>query len=314
MQSVYFGGGTPSYLAEEELAAVFETLSSHFTLADSCEITMEANPEDVTERWPDHMKKLGVTRISLGVQSLNRNTLNAVRRNHTPEMARQAMEWISDFRDGWSVDLMLGLPDQNKGNIEQDLLELLSFSPDHLSVYLLERDLPTPLDKFTGSLPDEDNQADFFEQVVSKLGEKGYEHYEISNFCRPGFQSEHNMNYWQFGDYLGVGPAAHGRLGRTYWKNHPNLSQYMSSVGENATGLCHEENWSHEQWNRERNIQGMRLLRGIPSSWLSPTEIEGLESLGEHGLVSYEKNNWRLTEKGVLLANEVFLVFLADRE
>ncbi|PIE91277.1 MAG: hypothetical protein CR997_01860 [Acidobacteria bacterium] len=312
LQSVYFGGGTPSFLPLELLCSILDCVARHFRLDEDCEISVEANPEDVSETWVAGLRGKGVTRLSLGVQSTQAETLKAVRRNHTPEMVFRALEQIGGLKHGCSVDYILGLPFQERKQVERDLAMITACEPQHLSLYLLERDIPTPLDRYPGAMPTEDQQAEWFEAATTLLKSCGYKHYEISNFCQSGCESVHNSNYWKFGDYLGVGPAAHGRLGKTYWSNHTQLARYLESVHDKGTGECQRETWSDGEFRRQKCLQGLRLLSGIPLSWVTQQEKEALEELADYALVSLADGKVKLTERGILLANEVFQVFISS--
>ena len=310
LMSIYLGGGTPSFLSPGQLEDILSVVSNCFHIESNCEITMEVNPEDVVPGYSQTLKTLGVTRISLGVQSFQDSVLQAVRRNHTSEMARKALSELKGFQHGVSMDLILGLPNQSLGTIESDLNELGRFETEHLSLYLLERDLPVPLDKYQQIIPTEDDQADFYECVCFNLQTLGYDHYEISNFCKPGFASRHNLNYWLSGDYIGVGPAAHGRNGKTYWQNHPRVIDYCEAVKAFGHGRSNLETWDETRFESQRKIQAMRLLKGLHDENLTRVERAQFQDLMESGLLHRENETWKLTPKGLLLANEVFSVFI----
>jgi len=310
--SVYFGGGTPSYLSDGQLGQLVEAIRSYFPVEETAEWTLEMNPEDVQPGCASRLRELGFTRVSLGVQSFETKVLQAVKRNHSPEQAIAALRELKGFRHGVSMDLILGLPHQNLDLVRRDLQKWAEFSTEHLSLYLLERDIPTSLDRYKGPIPSEDDQARFYEETCEFLGRKGFNHYEISNFSKPGFESAHNLNYWRCGDYLGIGSAAHGRVGIDYWMNEPRVSDYVKNVEDNGNGVARKETWSSSTLANQELMQGMRLKEGIADSQLFPSQREALQERETLGLVSQVQGRWALTRRGRLLANEVFEVFLDE--
>lgn len=314
LTSIYFGGGTPSFLPRLYLKNIMNTIKKCYRFHPDCEITLELNPEDVDKTTVPALRDMGVTRVSLGVQTFQDQCLQIVKRNHSVETAVSALNHLTGgadrFKHGISMDLMLGLPFQNMENILSDLERWYTFKTEHLSIYLLERDLPAPLDACKVPVPDGDTQADFYELTRGFLEERGYNHYEISNFCLDGFESGHNLNYWKFGDYIGVGPAAHGRIGRVYWKNHPAVKKYINAVRNTGKGLKEQEEWTAERSDKERKMQGMRLNSGVPEDELTREETGQFEELARLELVLRANGFWKLTRKGQLLANEVFEVFV----
>lgn len=312
LSSIYYGGGTPSRLAAASLEIIQSTIARSFRLESDCEISMEVNPEDGNADYLKAIGELGITRVSFGVQSFHEPSLRAVNRPHGGQQALAAIAAAPTFAGGISLDLMLGLPFQDFASLEKDLEHVAALAPNHLSVYMLERDLPTPLDKspLLALAPDEDRQADFYERVLETLSAQGYTSYEISNFSRPGFECRHNLTYWRGGDYLGVGPAAHGRVGLCYSANYPALSPYAAAVRRSGLGVEREETWTRERLRQEMLVQGLRLREGIAAKRLTRDERNQLEGFLELGLVDREAGRIFLTTRGRLLANEVFQVFV----
>ena len=306
--SIFFGGGTPSRLDASYIAELLDCIGELFAVDEDVEISMEINPEDVTDVYLDHVRAAGVNRISFGVQTFHDPSLSAINRAHDAQRARRVIAECPEFPKGRSLDLILGLPHQDFDTLEQDLSTTLDLDVDHVALYMLERDLPTPLDKKQHELPDEDIQADFYDQMVETFTDAGFDHYEISNFAKPGFACRHNLVYWRCGDYLGIGPAAHGRIGYSYYANHPQLTQWREEVEAHGLGLRLRENWSKERFQTERVIQGLRLSDGIPSDWV--INPERLTSFYDHGILATDQNQIYLTQKGRLLANEVFQAFV----
>lgn len=306
--SVYLGGGTPSRLSPETWRCWFTGLRRFFSVAEGAEITVELNPEDVTSAYVAMLRDLGVNRFSLGVQSFDDGCLAAVGRIHDSARAQEALSVAVASGASVSMDLMLGLPRQKPRMVLDDLERAVDLGVDHLSIYMLERDLPTPLDKLAvdADLPDEDVQADMYEQVVSRAEALSFQHYEVSNFGRPGAFSRHNLNYWRMGDYLGVGPAAHGRVGLRYVRNHAGLSAYAAAVKAEGSGAVDVELWDRSRFESERLLQGLRLMVGVPLDWWPAEHKERLATFCEDGLLRIEEDRVCLTVRGCLLANEVW--------
>ncbi len=306
--TVFLGGGTPSQLGLAGLARVLVIIRDQFELAPGCELNLEVNPEDADADFMAGLAALGFTRISFGVQSFHDPSLVAIGRGHSGAQAQATVARAPRFAHGLSFDLILGLPYQTEATLAQDLATILELDPDHVSLYMLERDLPTPLDKRSARLPmpSEDEQADYYEQVRETLGNAGYEHYEISNFAKPGKRCRHNLVYWQCGDYLGLGPGAVGRLGLDLFTNHEQLHPWSQAVAAQGHGLASHERWTENRLHQERLVQGMRLAEGVPQAWLDEALLARLVPCFEAGLLDWQAGRLRLSARGQLLGNEVF--------
>lgn len=306
IKSVYMGGGTPSQLPTEMLLKIVKTILSSFKLEET-EWTLEINPDDVSNHHWDNILNSGINRFSLGVQTFHDPSLQALRRAHRGGEALSALTHLPIPSLGRSFDLMLGLPYQNLTTLNRDLdlLERLQF--EHVSVYMLERDLPTAIDKQVDLLADDDVVVDWYEHVCDRLEVMGFEQYEISNFAKPGFQSQHNLNYWNVGNTIAAGPAAHGQIQNVHYGNFPQISDYLKQVEACGTGLQDFENWDKARLKSERIIQGLRKTEGIPAEWFSSLDLD-LSDLDE--LLILKNGRYQLTKKGRLLSNEVFQAFV----
>ncbi|CAM2068221.1 radical SAM family heme chaperone HemW [Sulfidibacter corallicola] len=314
--SLFFGGGTPSRLDLDVLAKILECVKRRFDVREDAEISIEVNPEDGTRDYLNGLRALGFTRLSFGVQTFDDRGLRAIGRPHDGAGALRVLGETPAFPHGVSVDLMLGLPFQNRETLERDLNHIEALALGHLSVYMLETDLPTPLDK-TGRdypMPDADAQAESYEHLCVRLAQMGLVQYEISNFARDGLRCRHNSVYWRCGDYLGLGPAAHGRTGLEYRANHARLGDWFAAVEAHGLGVAQTERWSPERLRRERLVQGFRLNEGVPASWISPEDRAQLSRCETYGLVWCRDGRCGLTAKGRLLGNEVFQIFVARDE
>ncbi len=212
ISSVFIGGGTPSLLSAAGLDQLLSDLRAMLGLDQMVEITMEANPGTFEQEKFAAFKASGINRLSLGIQSFDSQFLQALGRIHDGQQARQAVEHARKLFDNINLDLMFALPGQSLQQLRQDLDTALSFNPDHLSVYHLTLEPNTYFAKYPPILPDDDTAAEMQDVIFQQLAQAGYQHYEVSAYAKPGKQSRHNLNYWHFGDYLGIGAGAHSKI------------------------------------------------------------------------------------------------------
>ncbi|NPV90223.1 MAG: radical SAM family heme chaperone HemW [Firmicutes bacterium] len=328
LTSIYLGGGTPTVLGGEALARIIGEARAAFpTVDEKLEVTVEANPDSVDTDLLRQLSRAGVNRVSLGVQSFNPQILRTLGRVHTGEQALDAYRMIRGAGfDNVSLDLMLGLPGQTRELLEEDLRQAVALSPEHVSAYLLKVEPGTPFhrDLEAGELtvPDEDQAAEIYSRAVKYLKEAGYHHYEISNLARTGRESRHNLIYWENREYLGLGPAAHSSLreeGRLVRRaNVSDLGEYLRRLSSGELPIESVERVDRELEMAETMFLGLRRMAGI-----RPGEFESrfgqtieevypgvLERLTASGLIIGDEAGIRLTGRGILLANEVFIAFL----
>jgi oxygen-independent coproporphyrinogen-3 oxidase len=323
--TLYFGGGTPSLLAPQRLTRLVHAARERFSLPIGGETTVEANPRDLDGTGYRELLELGVTRLSLGVQSLDDGVLRDMGRQHTGADARRAVEKAR--RAGFenlNLDLILGWPGETRERWRTSLEALLALEPDHVSLYVLEVDGKTVLSHRQKqgrlSLPDDDLVADLYQETVERFAARGLERYEISNFARPGFESHHNGKYWDDAPFLGFGPSAHSyRDGRRWW-NHDRFATYCRAVEEGGGGgaVAGERRLTARERAAEALFTGLRRRDGIDLALfrarygLDPLVEwrEGLDAAATAGLVVTEGSSLRLTERGMPLSNEVFRVFV----
>ncbi len=323
--TLYFGGGTPSLLSAERLGSIVELARRHFGLAPGAEITVEANPHDLDAEGYRALAALGVDRLSLGVQSFDDGVLRAMGRRHTAEDARRAVALAraAGFAN-LNLDLILGWPGETAERWRRGLAALLALEPDHLSLYLLEVEGRTALahQQRQGrlELPDDDRVADLYHETAERLAAGGLARYEISNFARPGFESRHNSKYWADAPFLGFGMSAHSyRGGRRFW-NHDRFAVYCRAVEEGGARAARagERVPSLRDRAGEALFTGLRRREGVELGefrrrhGLDPLAewAGGLGPVLEAGLVEVDGERLRLTERGLLLSNEVFAVFV----
>ena len=311
VKSLFLGGGTPSLLPVSSLGQILSAARSCFTWKDNAEITLEANPDSVfisdqVRAWQSQ----GVNRISLGVQSLNRDLLRFLGRAHTPEQAREAVQIIRRTgMDNFGLDLIWGIPGQSLDSWLETLHEALSMQPAHLSLYNLSIEPKTPLaalaDEQDLGWPDEEIWEKMFIQGRRLLVQAGFVHYEISNFARPGRECRHNWCIWQGEEYMGFGPSAVSTVSDVRRRNPERLSEYLQMLRDNQP-LPGEEFLSPQIRDKEMIILGLRTRQGI--DWLkaeSRVEMDLAGQLEEAGLIEFTGGRLRLTPQGMLVSNEI---------
>ena len=339
--TVFFGGGTPSYLPAEHIGHILSEARSSFNVVQDGETTLEANPDDVTGGKLEALLKLGINRLSIGVQSLDDGLLKMLGRRHSAAEAVEAYRLAgkAGFQQV-NIDLMYGLPQQSMDQWRDTLKKALELQPPHISLYCLTLEKGTPLERWVrdGALPDPDADlaAEMYTLAGELLGETGYHHYEISSWALPGYKCQHNLIYWRNQPYLGVGPGAHSYLHghRFYQVKSPRL--YVERVGE----------WTNRGATQAKNLDGALLqnvetleaaepvdlkLEMAETVFLGLRLLDGLELKGFHrrfgvdltdvyeqqvreltevGLLEQANGALRLTKRGVLLSNQVFVQFL----
>ncbi|AHF07875.1 radical SAM family heme chaperone HemW [Desulfitobacterium metallireducens] len=269
VSSLFVGGGTPTALAEEELEALFALLKQGFDIPEAVEQTIEGNPGTLTREKLQILRRAGINRISLGVQSFDDSLLRQIGRIHTVQDVREGVHLIREagFRN-LNLDLMFGLPGQTLGAWQDTLKKAVQLGPEHLSIYGLMVEEDTPLaqsSKLLTLLPDDDDQAEMYDWTREYLRESGYLHYETSNFARPGFECQHNLGYWQGEDYLGLGPGAVGCVQNVRSKNLEDIDRYLMNLEQNGLPLepTDVEDLSEQERMAERMILGLRLSQGV---------------------------------------------------
>lgn len=308
LRSIFFGGGTPSLAPDHELRRFAENLLSSFGGVE--EFTLEANPETVTREKVASWKAMGVNRVSLGAQSFQPELLKVLERQASPEAVRRAFALV---REGGiervNLDLIFGIPGQGQKGMCGDIDEATALGPSHISFYSLTLKPGHPLYK---QLPSDDDAAELFELGHGRLAERGYLQYEISNFCRPNEESQHNLLYWDGGDFLGVGPSAATRFfwdGRFHHRKQvSDLKKYFENPAFPGTGL---ESTSHAQTVLEAAFLELRKNRGVSVSSFRDrydydlSTAKKVPDFARLGLLEHSGDHLRLTAKGLLLADSV---------
>jgi oxygen-independent coproporphyrinogen-3 oxidase len=327
IRTLYFGGGTPSLLTAEQIESVLETVKSVSNTNNIEELSLEANPGTVDIDYLRALRKTGINRLSLGIQSFNDNELALLGRIHNSEQARQSAGYAREAGfDNLNLDIICGIPGQNLESFEQTLKEAINIRPEHISLYplTLEEDTPMWHSIRSGkiSTPDADLAADQYELAEKLLDDAGFVHYEISNWARPGFACRHNLVYWLCRPYIGAGVAAHSYINSCRLANTFDLDKYLACFSpENDNPLNAVEMKEPIDLDlvlSESIIMGLRLCNGININALNArfginfTDCyhKPLEEMTGLGLLEVQEGNLRLTAKGRLLGNEVFQRFL----
>src|SRR6266404_5637114 len=312
-ETIYFGGGTPTALTSAQLEFLLEGFRERLDLSSLEEWTIEANPGSVSARKAILLRRLGVTRISLGVQSWDDGLLKLLGREHSARQAEQSFRLLRTA--GFSninIDLMFGLPGQTIEQWRLTLEKTIALQPDHISAYCLtyEEDTEFSLRHARGEFQqDADADSEFFEIAMAILEHAGYEHYEISNYARPAFSSVHNRAYWLGKDYLGIGPSAVSTVGMRRWQNVYNYRSYIDRVLSGQSPRASTENLTHEMKRMERIALTLRTRDGVRASDLKRFAQQTNEFIAL-GLLQKSNGNFVLTRKGKALADTVAEAFL----
>lgn len=323
VSTIFFGGGTPTYLQGEQLARILDTIRTHFLVESDAEISSEANPGSSDAEKFATMRAAGFNRLSIGVQSFDDTLLVALDRFHTSGEAENALRLAREAGfENINLDLMFGLPKQNTSLWEASLQRALALQVEHLSLYALTLEPGTQFERLHAGgklpLPDEDEELTMYERSIALLTEAGYQHYEVSNFARPGYQCRHNQVYWHNGEYLGVGPGAVSYLDGRRYKRERLPNRYVEKVQAGASLVVEEERLSSLETLGETLMLGLRLRDGLPLAPLRERfAVDPLlhyapliANLGQRGLIVAEQDTLRLTHQGLLLANSVLSEFL----
>lgn len=322
VETIYFGGGTPSVLTSDQLDQLLRRIGRLFRVTDQPEVTLEANPEDLNKGRLEFLKSVGINRLSIGIQTFHDDILKALNRSHDSYQARSA---VMDARQAGfsnlSLDIMFAIPGRSAMQLQADLREMLDFSPEHISAYGLTIEERTVLGRRaaagTFTTLTDDDQASEFELVMDTLESSGYRQYEISNFCRPGYASRHNSSYWRGIPYLGIGPGAHSFNGFSRQANVSNNSRYMAALAGGQVPaeveILSDRDKIHDYLLTSLRTEAgcdFRYLRDNLGYTARESYLKGLQQSG-HAIMEQEK--MILTRKGKLIADRIASdLFLSD--
>ena len=322
--TVFMGGGTPTILPPSQLKKILDTVRQGFNLTSDCEITIEANPATIKLETLQEIHAAGYNRISIGVQSFDEKELQLLERVHNEEEIHSTVHRARSANfENLSMDLMFALPDQSTEKWQSHLKQATAKNPDHLSTYNLTIEPATAFFKLHEKgklcLPHEDIQLEMYETTIQVLEDAGYSQYEISNFSKPGMESQHNINYWNNGEYLGVGAGASSYLNGERSKNINLPSIYIRKIETKASAVDTCERLEPLQAMGETLMLGLRLLKGVSIDvfenrfQVSFQNVYGkaIESLLNQELITFNQNRIALSRKGLFLADSVILKFMA---
>ncbi len=324
IETIYFGGGTPSLLSANQLEKILNALHKKFAIDEKIELTLEMNPATVSLEKLQEYKTLGVNRASFGVQTFDDKALKLLARGHNASDARTTFKLLRQANfDNISFDLIAGLPNQTLPDWEDNLNQALDLQPEHLSLYLLEIHDATPLAEQIRShrqpLPDEDLAAEMYELMLEKVSEKGYQQYEISNFSKPTFESQHNSKYWLGEPVIAFGVSAHSFDGEnTRWSNERDTNKYVSLIEGGKSPMVEINALDPSQTAGEFAFLRLRLSKGLNLVEykarfhidLRERYAEDFKILAEAELIEFENDHLKLTRRGMVFSNEVFAVFV----
>ena len=316
VDTVYFGGGTPSYLGEKRLVKILKVIQKKYRVTRDAEITLEANPDSAGD-WKalKALRKAGFNRISLGMQSACDEELREIGRVHTMDQVRATVEAARKAKfENLSLDLIYGLPHQTMERWRENLTAAVVLAPDHISCYGLKVEEGTPLfaRKDDAGLPDDEAQADMYLYTVDFLARHGFRQYEISNFARTGRESRHNLKYWTLGEYAGFGPGAHSDFGGVRYAYEKDLEGYIRGVKDHTPMLSENDRIPDLDRDTEWVMLGLRTVRG-----LDPADFQRrfrrrfdcflpfLTQCQQAGYAVQEDSRWHLTPRGFLVSNQI---------
>ena len=324
IDTIYFGGGTPSLLSVQQVCLILDAVRSRFHLQQHLEVTMEMNPGTVTLETLREFRRAGVNRASFGAQTFDDRELARLGRSHTAQQTHATFEQLREAGfDNVSFDLIAGLPGQTIERWQRNVDQALAMKPEHLSFYLLEVHEGTPLaDHIKRRLqpkPDEEVAAEMYSLMLERAVAAGYEHYEISNLCLPGFESRHNTKYWTGAPYYGFGCSAHSYDGQSRrWSNERDVARYVELIESKSSPIVERVDLNENEIRSEALFLGLRMMSGVDlndyrvrfGDDIRDLHSEDLKRFREAGLIECDGDSMRLTRAGALLSNEVFSAFV----
>ena len=329
LETIYFGGGTPSVLNVEWLERILNTIKQSFTVdMEKAEVTVEVNPATVTKEKLQAYRTLGINRLSIGVQSSHEKELQLLGRLHTFEQAKECVQWAREAGfTNLSVDVMSALPNQTLEDYKETLERLIALQPEHISSYSLIVEEKTPFYELYGEgkekeseLPDEETDRAMYAYTKKRLQEAGFDRYEISNYAKKGFESRHNSSYWTGQEYIGVGLGASSLFTNARYHNETNLTAYMEDIEAGRDVRREIERLVETEQMEEFMILGLRRMCGVSrmefkNRFGKPMELvygSALKKLQKQGLITVEDDIVALTELGIDVSNQVFVEFVPE--
>jgi|AntRauTorckE6833_2_1112554.scaffolds.fasta_scaffold00017_59 oxygen-independent coproporphyrinogen-3 oxidase len=322
VKTIYIGGGTPSLLSSNEIDYLLKQIDKYFDIENDIEITMESNPDSLNEKKVIEYKQAGINRISVGIQSFINEELNILGRVHDSKKAINIIEILQKHISNYNIDLIFALPGQKYDDFKFNVNKVLEYNPSHISLYNLQIEEGTLLYKQyqSGNIIPVSEELDYkmYNYAIEVLENAGYNHYEISNFAKENYKSKHNLVYWNYSPYLGLGPSAHGFNGSNRYYNSSSLKVYIEQLKEDKLPIDSIINLTKDELISERMIMGLRLLDGINKNDFENRFNKSIKSiykdvifnLKKQDLLAEDGEKIYLTKKGLNLGNKVFLEFL----
>ena len=320
LSTIYFGGGTPSLMSTNLLNKIFNKITKITNISNNCEITLEANPNSINLDKMNDFKNIGINRLSIGIQSLYDTELKKLGRIHNRQEGIEAIENAQKvFKDKYTIDLIYTRPEQKLEDWKKELEEAVSLSPYHISLYQLIIEKGTQFYKNKVKLPEENISIDFYNFTRDFLNNKGLNFYEISNYAKKGYESKHNLVYWQNGEWIGIGAGAHSRVNynnkRYAIQNIKNPIKWYEKCINKNNGISIRSILSQEEIIEEFVLMGLRIKDGIHlknlqknidcNSFYDILNTNNIQLLAKNNLLTHTKNNVKLTKKGFLLLNSI---------
>jgi len=312
IETLYYGGGTPSILTGRQINKIYTQLQRYYNLDKLKEFTLEVNPDDITPQYIEQILQTKVNRVSIGVQSLDDNILRFINRRHSAEAAKEAVKQLQEAGySNISIDLIYGIPNQDQKSWEKTVEEAIALKVEHISAYNLTFEEGTKMNQYKNQAPSEEEQIEQYETLTTKLEEAGYDHYEISNYSKPGKRSAHNSVYWSGGEYLGIGAGAHSynkekRSWNTEIKKDPQTGKLYWEKEE-------EELTQQDKYN-DTVITALRTKEGIDISRIDKKYKKHFEQtaqkLEKSGVIKKEGNNYKITKEGINISNYIMREFI----
>ena len=313
INTIYLGGGTPSQLSIAQLEQLFIYINKVYSIGEDAEVTMECNPDDITDDYVQAISRLPINRVSMGVQTFDDNRLRFLHRRHSSENVYNAVERLRQAGiNNISIDLMYGFPNQTVDEWRLDIEKAISLNVEHISAYSLMFEEGTPLFKMLESKKikeaDEEQSLEMFNSLIDTLTAAGYEHYEISNFAKPGFRSRHNSSYWQGIPYIGIGAAAHSYDIKTRQWNVYDIDEYIKSIDKGIIPMEYETIDDDTRYN-DTITTALRTADGINMASLSTKHRNHCHASAEtyiaQGLLELKNNRLRITRKGIFVSDMI---------
>lgn len=307
IETIYIGGGTPSLIDAKYIAQILDTVRAHFEKTKNAEITIESNPESLTNNKLEKYIDAGINRFSIGCQSLNNKTLKTIGRVHSKSQIIDAINLFHRYMiRNFSLDFIMGLPFQTFNDFKNDLKEILDFSPPHLSFYFLSPDTKKIKTMLKDS-PNEDEQIQMYQFLTKQVKKHGYHHYEVSNYAKPGFECKHNLRYWEQKEYMGFGAAAHSFINDTVYENESSLIKYINNPPDSTTPFHLDKDLKRMDYimMRLRTSKGINLPQYEQRFGNKNDLIKKALPYLETNLLKHTPDSLQITENGTLILDKI---------